>query len=265
MAVMSRFDLSNRVAVVTGGVRGLGKAMALALAEAGADISIADISIGEAEEVRKQIRNIGRKSIAILADVTKMSQVEHLVDQTTKEFGKIDILVNNAGINKWAPTVEMSEETWDYVVDTDLKGVFLCSKEVGKVMIRQNKGAIINISSISGLRVNKLDSRGNVVPDVHYCSAKAGVIALTRTLALEWAKFNIRVNCISPGFFATEPNIIYLKKYEEAHKVWIEEGTPLKRMGDPSELGPLVVFLASDASSFMTGQNIVIDGGRTLW
>ncbi len=258
MSVMDLFDLSGRVAIVTGAAQGLGEAMAQALAEAGADIVIADINEPLAHSTARRIAEAtGRQCIALRTDVTNEAEVEAMVKNTLDRFGKIDILVNNAGIVRHVPAEAMSRKDWDDVINVNLTAVFLCSQRVGRHMIERRKGNIINIASMSGLIVN------NPQPQVSYNASKAGVIMLTRSLAAEWAKYGIRVNAIAPGYMET-PMTKELLKTEMAIKYWIGM-TPMQRPGQPWELGGAVVYLASDASSFMTGQVLVIDGGYTLW
>lgn len=254
MSVLSLYELSNRKAIVTGAGQGLGQAMAMALAEAGADVVIADINIDTAQQTAAEIEKLGRKSLVVKMDVSKSDEINQAIDMVIKEFGRIDILVNNAGINRRVPAEKMSETDWRKVIDVNLTGVFLCSQAVGREMIKQMNGKIINVASMSGMIVNK------GITQTAYCAAKAGVILLTKTLAVEWAKYNIWVNSISPGWMRTslvESEFIADKKrYQE-----IIEDTPMRRFGEPKELGPAVVYLASEASSFVTGENLVIDGG----
>jgi len=254
MSVLSLYELSNRKAIVTGAGQGLGQAMAMALAEAGADVVIADINIDTAQQTAAEIEKLGRKSLVVKMDVSKSDEINQAIDMVIKEFGRTDILVNNAGINRRVPAEKMSETDWRKVIDVNLTGVFLCSQAVGRQMIKQKSGRIINIASMSGIVLN----RG--VTQIAYYAAKAGVILLTKTLAVEWAKYNIWVNSISPGWMRTSlvesEFIADKKKYQE-----IIEDTPMRRFGEPKELGPAVVYLASEASSFVTGENLVIDGG----
>ncbi len=254
MSVLSLYELSNRKAIVTGAGQGLGQAMAMALAEAGADVVIADINIDTAQQTAAEIEKLGRKSLVVKMDVSKSDEINQAIDMVIKEFGRTDILVNNAGINRRVPAEKMSETDWRKVIDVNLTGVFLCSQAVGRQMIKQKSGRIINIASMSGMVLN----RG--VTQIAYYAAKAGVIMLTKALAVEWAKYNIWVNSISPGWMRTslvESEFIADKKrYQE-----IIEDTPMRRFGEPKELGPAVVYLASEASSFVTGENLVIDGG----
>jgi NAD(P)-dependent dehydrogenase (short-subunit alcohol dehydrogenase family) len=254
MKRLNFFDLSGKVAIVTGGSRGLGRSMALALADGGAHVIIIDILISQAKEVAKEILRKGVESLAIKADVTKPREVQKMVSQVMKHFGRIDILINNAGINIIAPAENFAVKDWEKVLNINLKGVFLCSQVVGKVMIKQKKGKIINIASIHGLV-------GSIHHAVAYNSSKAGVINLTRALAIEWGKNNINVNAIAPGIIETDLTRERLenKKY---CKYWIDR-TPLGRIGKPEDLIGAVIYLSSEASNWLTGQTIVIDGGYT--
>lgn len=244
-------SLEGKVAIVTGSGRGLGKAMALALAEAGAHIVVAARTVEQIEKTASEVREMGCKAIAIPTDVTDSNLVQKMVDKAISEFGKIDILVNNAGItiDKWV--LDLTEEEWCKVIATNLTGVFLCSKAAGKHMIEQKKGKIINIASVQGV---------SSMPTLAvYCASKGGVIQLTKVMALEWARYNINVNAIGPSYFETPmtAQVLANEKIRES----ILKGTPLKRFGQPKELGPLVVYLASEASDYITGQTIFIDGG----
>lgn len=265
MSVMSRFSLRGKSAIVTGAGQGLGEAMAVALAEAGSDVAVADKNVTGAQGVADRIRRMGRKAVAIKANVVDSNDVRHMVDAALAEFGHIDILVNNAGINKWVPTAELDEGTWNEIIGVNLTGVFLCSQYVGREMIKAKKGSIVNIGSMSGDVSQTRNKSREAAPCLHYYSSKAGVIMLTRALAVEWIKYGVRVNCISPGWFATPLVRRLMEENRELYETEVLERTPMQRMGDPPELGPAVVFLASDASSYMTGQNVVIDGGYVLW
>lgn len=266
MSVLSTFDLRGKTAVVTGASQGLGEAIAIALGQAGADIAVAvDKNIASAQKVAERIGNLGRRTLGLRANIADKRDVTHMVEQVAEKFGKIAILVNNAGTNKWMAAEEMTEELWDFVLDVDLKGVFLCSQAVGREMIKRKSGNIINISSIMGLVAQRVNRQGDAVPQVHYHSRKGGVIMLTRALALEWVNHNIRVNCISPGWFITPIVEEFFKTHEEIYEADVLDRTPMKRPRKPAELGPVVIFLASDASSYITGQNIVVDGGYTIW
>lgn len=255
MDVREMFDLRGEKAIVTGAAQGLGEQIALGLAEAGADIAVVDINIDGAVRVAESIRNIGRESISIKADVTKISDVENMAKMVKDRFGKIDILVNNAGIVNNLPAEQITKEEWDRVIEVNLSGVFLCAQVVGREMIKQKKGNIINISSMSGLIVNRPQ------PQIHYNTSKAGVIMITKSLAGEWAKYNIRVNAIAPGYMRTP---LVDKVFPKYGKGW-SSLTPMGRIGDPSEIKGPALFLASRASSFVTGSVLVMDGGYTLW
>jgi gluconate 5-dehydrogenase len=254
MKGMGFFDLSGKVVVVTGGGRGLGKTMALALADAGAHITLIDILVSQTKEVAEEILQKGKRSLVVKADVTKPREVQMMVSHVMKHFGRIDILINNAGINIIAPAESFDPKDWDRVLSINLKGVFLCAQAVGKVMIKQRKGKIINIASIAGMV-------GTPHHAVAYNSSKAGVIHLTRALAIEWGKYNIHVNAIAPGIIETDLTRERLKNKEYYH-YWIDR-TPLRRIGQPEDLIGAVIYLASEASDWLTGQAIVIDGGYT--
>lgn len=255
MPVKEMFDLTGEKAIVTGAAQGLGEQMALALAEAGADVAVLDMNIEGADKVAENIRDLGLDSIAIKVDVTKVSDVENMVKIAKERFGKIDILINNAGIVNNVPAEELSKEEWDRVIEVNLSGVFLCAQRVGREMIAEKKGNIINISSMSGLIVNRPQ------PQIHYNASKAGVIMLTKSLAAEWAKYNIRVNAIVPGYMRTP---LVDKVFPKYGKEW-SSLTPMGRLGDPSEIKGPALFLASKASSFVTGSVLVMDGGYTIW
>jgi NAD(P)-dependent dehydrogenase (short-subunit alcohol dehydrogenase family) len=258
MLVKDLFDLSGETAIITGAGGGLGESMAHALAEAGANIVVAGRTRENIEKTASAIKEKGVKAIAIKTDITKMDEVKTMTEITIKEFGRIDILVNNAGIERTGKAPEnIEEEEWKRVIDVDLTGVFLVSKTVGPQMIRQKHGKIINIASMSGVIMNK-DK-----PLTDYCVAKGGVIMLTKALASEWAKHNIRVNAIAPGYMRTQQTAAAFADKRRAAEMC--ELTPLKRPGEVEELKGPVVFLASQASSFMTGHTLLVDGGYTIW
>ena len=252
--VLDSFKLDGKVAMVTGGGRGLGRTMAVALAQAGADVALTGRTLNTCQEAAHAISETsGRRCRAFQGDVTKSADVERVVKEVEQEFGRIDILINNAGNNIRGSVDQLTEADWDSVLDTNLKGPFLVSRLVGPAMARRGWGRIINLGSI--LSVIALPGRAP------YASAKAGVLNLTRVLALEWAGTGVTVNCICPGPFATEMNRQLLDdpvKYQEFIKQ-----IPMGRWGELEELAGAVVFLASDASSFVTGSPLFIDGGWT--
>jgi NAD(P)-dependent dehydrogenase (short-subunit alcohol dehydrogenase family) len=245
--------LSGKVAIVTGSSQGIGSGIALKLAESGADVVINYRKNDEmAEAVAGRIRNLGRKALTIRADVSKTAEVDSMVQKTVASFGTVDILVNNAGIFIGGEIAELKEEIWDRVMAVNLKGVFLCCRAVGKYMIDSHiEGSIINIASISG-RLPELN--GNA-----YSPSKAGVISLSALLAVEWAKYGIRVNSLSPGPVMTPlQQEIYSAPALLAAR---NRGIPMNRHGSPEEIGKVAVFLASDDASYVTGENLSVDGG----
>ncbi len=257
MGILERFSLAGKTAVVTGAGKGLGQGMALALAEAGADIAIVELDMPAAEETAAQIRSRGMKAMTIKADVTLPEEVEVMVGSVIQEWGHLDVLVNNAGYAQPLATLDMSVQDWDRLLSVDLKGVFLCSRAAAPHMIRQGGGKIINIASMSAFHVNR-DADYS-----HYNAAKAGVVMLTKTLAVEWARHRIYVNSISPGYFRTPGNAVR-SDTPAIRAIRVDQGI-IKRYGQAYEdLGGAVVYLASEASNFTTGCNLVVDGGYSL-
>jgi len=251
---LEMFQLDGRVALVTGGNRGLGMVMARALAEAGANVAVTSRDKAKAEESALTLqKETGRQTMGLAVDVTDAGQVEEMMKSVVERFGRIDILINNAGVNVRKPVEEFDEASWDLVQNTNLKAPFLCARAVSKYMKKQKYGRVINVSSMLGNVA--LPERGA------YCSSKGGLIQLTKVLALEWAPYNITVNALCPGPFATEMNLPVINN-PETNRFFVEN-IALGRWGRPEELGGAVIFLASEASSFMTGSALVIDGGWT--
>jgi NAD(P)-dependent dehydrogenase (short-subunit alcohol dehydrogenase family) len=252
--VMDRFRLDGKVALVTGGTKGLGRAMADALASAGATVALTGRSIDSAEAVARELAGAeGVKTLGLAADVAKSGEVKAMVDRVLDVFGRLDILVNNAGINIRRPIEELEEAEWDRVIATNLTGPWLCCRAAAAPMRKQKWGRVINVSSTLG-QVGLADR-------TPYCSSKGGLTLMTRTLALEWAKDGINVNALCPGPFATEINRPLLDNPELSAAMAAK--VPQGRWADPVELGPVAVFLASEASSFVTGATILVDGGYT--
>ena len=240
---------NKKTAVVTGAGVGIGKGIALALAQEGYDVVVADLNQENAQETSGELNKLGVKSIAVACDVSKAADVQNLFKQTAKEFGKVDVLVNNAGIYPFVPFENMQEADWDKVMNVNLKGVFLCSKEALKTM--PEGGRIINTSSIAAIQ--------GFAGLVHYCASKGAINGMIRALALELAPKNITVNAVAPGAIKTPG----AQSTEEMEKQTIA-GVPIKRMGLPEDIANAVVFLASGKSSYITGQAIVVDGGWTI-
>ncbi|MFC2015050.1 SDR family NAD(P)-dependent oxidoreductase [Chloroflexota bacterium] len=250
---ISEFSLEGKTAIVTGGKRGIGRAIALAIAESGADVVICSRTSkdGELETVAGEIQKLGRRSLALQADISRKADVNNLVQRTIDEFDKIDILVNNAAIYKQAPFLELSEEEWDETININLKGYYFCCQAAGKRMVKQGKGNIINLASTSAVKAT--------IDDGVYSISKAGVVMLTKILALELASHNIRVNAIAPGWVNTIMTEPWFNDPDFLKQAVAE--TPLGRIADPDDMSGAALFLASDASSHMTGQTITVDGG----
>lgn len=249
------FQLTDKIAMVTGSTRGLGEVAALALAKAGADVAVCGRNIEDLNRVSSAITALGRKSAGYHLDVTSRESIHSGVEQILKQFGKVDILVNNAGVNHRQPVIEYPEEMWDLVIGTNLKGCFLVTQAVVPQMLQRGYGKVINLSSIMGAV--------GLPNQVAYASSKGGVNQMTKVMALEWAKNGVTVNAVGPTYFATELNTQIQNDPERFN--FINERTPMGRWGDPDELEGVIIFLASPASDFITGQTIYIDGGWTAW
>ena len=242
-------NLSEKVAIVTGAGRGIGRAIALKLAEEGATVVVSDILAKEAEAVAGEIKAAGGKSLAVMADVSLAADVARLVEETIKACGRVDILVNNAGIARDKLLLRMSEEDWDKVIDVDLKSVFLCTKAVLRPMVKQRRGRIISLSSIAGITGNK--------GQANYASAKAGIIGFTRTVAREVGSHGVTANAVAPGFIETDMT----GQMKEDWRQEIKRNIPLGRFGTPRDVAGAVAFLASDEAGYITGQVLGVDGG----
>jgi NAD(P)-dependent dehydrogenase (short-subunit alcohol dehydrogenase family) len=260
MNVMEMFSLSGKVAIVTGGARGLGRQASLALAEAGADVAICGRSTDGTAVVR-ELEAMGRKAFFLKVDVTKTGEVERFVEQVIRRFGRIDILVNNAGIGTRGQSLEnVTDEEWHELIEGILSSMFYMSKPVARYMITRGRGGvIINVSSMSAYVINNLTPRHNVP----YCVAKAGVSHLTKGMAANWAPYGIRVNAVAPGFIPTEL-ISALQKFPDIMARMLA-GQPIGRFGRMEEIKGPILFLASEASSYMTGSIVIVDGGATIW
>jgi len=251
MDIKELFSLDGKIALITGSARGLGKEIALGLAQYGASLILSDIE--HPEETKKEVEDRGARCIAIQADISDDAQVKKIADTAAGEYGKVDILVNNAGISQlgYTPTQDLPVEEWDNVMGINLRGTFLCCKYIGKMMLEGGGGTIINIASSAGIT--------GVPRAPAYCASKAGVILLTKSLALEWARYNIRVNAIAPHYLETELS----KGLRSSKEVYdsLTKQIPMRRFGKTSELIGVVLLLSSNASSYMTGAIIPVDGG----
>ncbi len=247
-------SLEGKVALVTGGSRGIGRSSALGLAQAGADVVVASRKLPDLEKVAAEIRRLGKRSLAVAAHIARMEQIINLVSKVKDEFGKIDILVNNAATNPvMDPALDIEERAWDTIMDLNLKGLFFLSQAVAKMMKEQGGGKIINVTSVEGITPGILPV---------YSISKAGVIMATKVMAKEWSKYNIRVNAIAPGLTKTRFSEALWNNPEILQNTISE--TPMGRVAQPEEMVGAVIYLASDISSYVTGQVIAVDGGLTI-
>jgi NAD(P)-dependent dehydrogenase (short-subunit alcohol dehydrogenase family) len=245
--------LEGKVALITGAGSGMGRAMALLFAKEGANIAVNDINLSSAEETTAAIKKMGRKAITVKADISEENEVIPMVERTIKELGGVHILINNAGISIGGPALEISLETWDRISAVFLRGIFLCSRQAGRWMTSQKAGKIVNISSIAAFRF-----RTNMLP---YATAKAGIVNLTRALALEWAPYHINVNCIVPGGIDTPMSRAHIRTMGPEQ---IKELIPWGRIGQPEDIARAALFLVSDDADFITGIYLPVDGGEMV-
>jgi NAD(P)-dependent dehydrogenase (short-subunit alcohol dehydrogenase family) len=251
------FDLTGRVAIVTGGGSGIGRQMAEGLAEMGADLVLCARHLDRCQQAADELRLTGVRTLALQCDVRDQTQIEAVVDRTVSELGRVDVLVNNAGTIWGAWPEDTPLEGWQKVVDVNLTGVFLFSQIAGRVMIEQRRGKIVNIASIAALA----GAPPEIINSVAYNATKGGVISFTRDLACKWARHGITVNAIAPGWFPSEMANVVLDRQGDA----VHDRIPLRRFGGPDDLKGAIVFLASPASDYVTGHTLVVDGGESAW
>lgn len=254
MKYLEQFKLTDKVAVVTGGSKGLGRAMAIGLAEVGATVAVVSRTKNLIEETAQEIIKAGGKAIAVPTDIKNEQDIERMAKAVVDKYGRIDIMINNAGIAPMRPAVDIPLHEWNEVMDTNVKSVFFTAKTIGKIMIKQKSGKIINLASVLGQEA--------LYFCLHYGASKAAIIQMTKNLALEWSRFPIHVNCIAPGFFATE--MTQAQHDNEKERKFLLQKIPFYRFGQPEEIVGLAIFLASPASNYMTGQTIFMDGGYSI-
>ena len=257
---LNQFSLVGKTALITGGSRGIGEATAVLFAKAGADVAVTSRKLPDLERVADKINKMGRKSLALQSHVGRIEQLPPLIEKVQQEFGTIDILVNNAGTSFFDPALEITEKGWDAVFNLNLKGVFFLSQAAALLMVKQGGGTIINVSSIAGFQAQ--------VPTLHYSVTKAAIHMLTKALAKEWSEYSIRVNCVAPGGVETRMfDARFDQKTEDQKEIAKQDyaqSVPMGRAGEPQEIADVMLFLASEASSYMTGQTLTVDGGVLL-
>jgi gluconate 5-dehydrogenase len=253
MHVKELFDLTGKTAIVTGGGRGLGEQIATGLAEAGANVVLCSRKVEACHEVAEKLQQLGVKTLALKCDISNPEDVQNVVKETVENFGKIDILFNNSGATWGTPAVDMPLEAWQKVINTNVTGTFLMSQAVGREMIKEKSGKIINIASVAGLG----GANPAVMDAIGYSTSKGAVITFTKDLAVKWGPYGINVNAIAPGFFPTKMSKVLIERGKDP----LLAGTPLRRFGNEDDLKGVAVFLASGASDYITGDVIVVDGG----
>lgn len=252
MSIIDLFHLKGKTAIITGGARGLGAQIAEIYGEAGANLVICSRDKVACDEMKEKLQSLGVKALSIQCDVTNQSDVKNVVKETVEYFGRIDILVNNSGASWAAPVEEMPLEAWEKVMNVNVTGTFLMCQEVGKVMIKQNRGKIINIASIAGF-----GGTPSFMQTIGYNTSKGAIITFTKDLAVKWGEYNINVNAIAPGFFPTKMSEVLIKHGKD----YILSATPLKRLGSDEDLKGAALFLAAKASDYITGDILTVDGG----
>ena len=255
MSILDRFSLNDQVALVTGAGSGIGKTVAHGLAEAGADVAVADLDLPGAEKTAASLNALGVRSLALKVDVTRAESANQMVEAVIAVWGQLDIAVNSAGISIQSAAEDLEEDIWDAVVGVDLKGIYLCTRMQGRAMLARGMGSIINVASISGQIVNRPQLHA------HYNAAKAGVIQYSRSCAAEWAARGVRVNTLSPGHTVTP---MTTGAVADMGPTWVSN-TPMGRLGTPADLQGAAIYLASQASAYVTGHDLVVDGGYILW
>jgi NAD(P)-dependent dehydrogenase (short-subunit alcohol dehydrogenase family) len=256
LRVLEKFSLEGMTALVTGAGTGIGRGLAVGFAEAGASVAICGRTPSTLDETAAAIEGAGGRALAIPADVTQVEDVQRVVATIIETWGSLNVACNNAGVNNWVDSVNLAESDWDWIYDTNTKGAFFCTQAEARVMIAAGSGSIINLASMSARVTNRPQMQA------HYNSSKAALVQLTKSLAAEWAPLGVRVNTLSPGYTRTE--MADAPRTREAQPIWTRD-TPMGRMAEVDELQGAAVFLASDASSYVTGHDLVVDGGFTVW